>query len=51
MHREVTRWALRKAGVEKWLVSTVVIGNVDGALTVVKRLGTLDSESESSEVF
>ena len=33
--REVTRWALRKAGVEEWLVNAVM-AMYDGAQTVVR---------------
>ena len=35
VHREVTRWALRKAGVEEWLVKALM-AMYDGAQTVVK---------------
>ena len=33
--REVTRWALRKVGMEEWLVSTVM-AMYEGAETVVR---------------
>ena len=36
--REVTRWALRKVGVEEWLVSTVM-AMYKGAETVVDSRG------------
>jgi len=35
--REVTRWALRKAGVEEWLVNAVMVMYV-GAQTVVRMM-------------
>ena len=44
--REVTRWALRKSGVEEWLVSAVM-AMYDEALTVVR---TSDGDSDSFEV-
>jgi hypothetical protein len=44
--REVTRWALRKAGVEEWLVKTVM-AMYEEAWTVVR---TLDGESAGFEV-
>jgi len=36
--REVTRWALRKAGVEEWLVKAVMV-MYEGAQTVVRTTG------------
>ena len=46
MPREITRWALRKAGVEEWLVLSIM-AMYDGALTVVR---TLDGDSDRFEV-
>src|SRR5260221_9769052 len=43
---EVTRWALRKSGVDEWLVSTVM-SMYDGARTAVR---TSDGNSNSFEV-
>jgi hypothetical protein len=45
-YREVTRWALRKSGVEEWLVSAVM-AMYEGANTVVR---TDDGDSESFAV-
>jgi len=36
--REVTRWALRKAGVEEWLVKAIM-AMYEGAQTVVRTTG------------
>jgi hypothetical protein len=44
--REVVRWALRRAGVDEWLVNTVM-AMYDGARTVIR---TPDGDSESFEV-
>ena len=44
--REVTRWALRKAGVEEWLVSAVM-SMYEGARTAVR---TNEGNSDSFEV-
>jgi hypothetical protein len=44
--RDVTRWALRKSGVEEWLVSAVM-AMYEGAKTVVR---TDDGDSESFAV-
>ena len=46
MSREVTWWALRKAGVGEWLV-LIVMKMYDGTLTVVR---TLDYNSDNFEV-
>ena len=37
VHREVTRWALRKAGVEEWLVKALM-AMYDGAQTTECRI-------------
>ena len=44
--REVTKWAMRKLGVEEWLISTVM-AMYDGVETVVR---TADGDSESFKV-
>jgi len=44
--REVTRWALRKAGVEEWLVKGVM-AMYEGAQTVVR---TTEGDSKAFEV-
>ena len=44
--REVTRWALRKAGVEEWLVKTVMAMS-EGAQTVVR---TTEGDSKAFNV-
>jgi len=41
--REVTRWALRKARVEKWLVNAVIV-MYEGAQTVVR---TVEGDSKA----
>ena len=44
--REVTRWALRKAGVDEWLVKTVM-AMYEGAQTVVR---TTEGDSKAFNV-
>jgi len=44
--RKVTRWALRKAGVEEWLVRAVMV-MYEGAQTVVR---TTEGDSKSFNV-
>jgi len=45
-HREVTRWALRKAGVDEWLVKAVM-ARYEGAQTIVR---TTEGDSKAFNV-